>query len=87
MPAAQASASSSSSTRIGIPTGSDILSSRAYTIEDSTNLTDWGVLTNLMNTNGTAEFNTGPTTAYLRYTPIISSSARLDNPVLILRAR
>ena len=30
----------------------------AYTIEVSTNLTDWSVLTNLVNTNGTAEFNT-----------------------------
>ena len=30
----------------------------AYTIEVSTNLADWSVLTNLVNTNGTAEFNT-----------------------------
>src|SRR4030095_14975279 len=30
----------------------------AYTIEVSTNLTDWSVLTNFVNTNGTTEFNT-----------------------------
>jgi hypothetical protein len=36
----------------------------AYTIEVSTNLTDWSVLTNLVNTNGTVEFNAGQTSDY-----------------------
>jgi len=36
----------------------------AYTIEVSTNLADWGALTNLVNTSGTAEFNAGQTAAY-----------------------
>jgi hypothetical protein len=36
----------------------------AYTIEVSTNLTDWTVLTNLVNTNGTAEINAGQTADY-----------------------
>jgi hypothetical protein len=35
----------------------------AYTIEVSTNLADWSVLTNLVNTNGTIEINAGQTAA------------------------
>jgi hypothetical protein len=36
----------------------------AYTIEVSTNLADWDVFTNLVNTNGTVEVNAGQTADY-----------------------
>jgi GH25 family lysozyme M1 (1,4-beta-N-acetylmuramidase) len=36
----------------------------AYTIEISTNLADWAVFTNLVNTNGTVEINAGQTADY-----------------------
>ncbi len=35
-----------------------------YTIEVSTNLANWDVLTNVVSTNGTAEFNAGPAAAF-----------------------
>ncbi len=36
----------------------------AYTIEVSTNLADWDVFTNIVNTNGTVEINAGQTAPY-----------------------